>query len=67
MDESAEQPNDVLQEDVSVDTPAWPTETDGQLEGKAEYRLPALTEESMLLRIQEIEVRATPIDSQHGT
>jgi len=47
------------QEDLLEDT-AWAAETDGQFEGMARSRLQAPTLESMLLRMEEIQVRAAP-------
>lgn len=58
--ESAEQLSEALLEDLLEDTAmvAWAAETDRQMEGIAERRLQAPTLESMLLRMEEIQVRA---------
>lgn len=58
--ESAEQLSEALLEDLLEDTAqaAWAAETDRQLEGIAQCRLQAPTLESMLLRMEEIQVRA---------
>lgn len=58
--ESAEQLSEALLEDLLEDTArvAWAAETDRQLEGMAQCRLQASTLESMLLRMEEIQVRA---------
>lgn len=58
--ESAEQLSEALLEDLLEDTAmvAWAAETDRQLVGIAERRLQAPTLESMLLRMEEIQVRA---------
>lgn len=58
--EAAEQLSEALLEDLLDDTvrAAWAAETDRQLEGMAQHRLQAPTLESMLLRMEEIQVRA---------
>ncbi|KAI3354132.1 hypothetical protein L3Q82_018687, partial [Scortum barcoo] len=58
--ESAEQLSEALLEDLLEDTAraAWAAEADRQVEGMAECRLQAPTLESMLLRMEEIQVRA---------
>lgn len=58
--ESAEQLSEALLEDLLEDTAraAWVAEADRQLEGMAECRLQAPTLESMLLRMEEIQVSA---------
>lgn len=55
----AEQLSEALLEDLLDDTAraAWAAETDRQLEGMAQCRLQAPTLESMLLRMEEIQVR----------
>uniref|UniRef100_A0A4W6BVD9 Si:dkey-243i1.1 n=1 Tax=Lates calcarifer TaxID=8187 RepID=A0A4W6BVD9_LATCA len=60
--ETAEQLSEALLEDLLEDTAraAWAAETDRQLEGMAQRRLQAPTLESMLLRMEEIQVRAAP-------
>lgn len=57
--ESAEQLSETLLEDLLEDTAraAWAVKTDRQLEGMAQRRLQANTLESMLLRMEEIQVR----------
>lgn len=57
--ESAEQLSEALLEDLLEDTArvAWAAEADRQLEGMAQSRLQAPTLESMLLRMEEIQVR----------
>lgn len=57
--ESAEQLSEALLEDLLEDTArvTWAAETDRQLEGMAQRRLQAPTLESMLLRMEEIQVR----------
>lgn len=57
--ESAGQLSEALLEDLLEDTAraAWAAEADRQLEGMAERRLQAPTLESMLLRMEEIQVR----------
>lgn len=57
--EMAEQLSEALLEDLLDDTAraAWAAETDRQLEGMAQCRLQAPTLESMLLRMEEIQVR----------
>lgn len=71
--ESAEQLSEALLEDLLEDTAmaAWAAEADKQLEGMAECRLRAPTVESMLLRMEEIQVRAAlqkgpPTEGQCG-
>ena len=63
--ESAEQLSEALLEDLLEDTAraAWAAETNRELEGMAECRLQAPTLESMLLRMEEIQVRS---DLQKG-
>lgn len=58
--ESAEQLSEALLEDLLEDTAraAWAAEADRELESIAECRLQAPTLESMLLRMEEIQVRA---------
>lgn len=58
--ESAEHLSEALLEDLLEDTAraAWAAETDRQVEDMAECRLQAPTLESMLLRMEEIQVRA---------
>ncbi len=72
--ESAEQLSEALLEDLLEDTAraAWAAEEDRQLESMAERRLQAPTLESMLLRMEEIQVRAAlqkgpPTEGQHRT
>lgn len=57
-----EQLSEALLEDLLEDTAraAWVAETDRQFEGMAQRRLQAPTLESMLLRMEEIQVRAPP-------
>lgn len=71
--ESAEQLSEALLEDLLEDTAraAWAAETDRQLEGMAECRVQAPTLESMLLRMEEIQVRDAlqkdpPTEGQRG-
>ena len=58
--ESAEQLSEALLEDLLEDAAqaAWAAQTDRELEGTAQCRLQAPTLESMLLRMEEIQVRA---------
>lgn len=60
-EESAEQLSEELLDDLLEDTAwvAWTVRTDRQLQGMAQDMLQAPTLESMLLRMEEIQVRGT--------
>lgn len=60
-EESAEQLSEELLDDLLEDTArvAWTVRTDRQLQDVAQDRLQAPTLESMLLRMEEIQVRET--------